>query len=262
MNQPDYLFLIGGSDLEMATIKRLLTDNGFSEGQNIADHHLRWGAKLSDYQNLFNDLRTFVGIELTQDVDPPPRYINIDHHNENSYKSSSLEQVIELLKNDLKLKIEFTRDLQLIAANDKGYITAMLELNATKEEIADIRQRDREAQGVTEEDERLAEESILNHLTVEKGITVVQSLTSHFSAITDRLYPCSKLLIYTDNEMTYYGEGISRLTFAFDELIKQQKAYSGGGEDGFFGINRDGISSLGNCNQAIEQIINLQVNGK
>ncbi len=177
MNQPDYLFLIGGSDLEMATIKRLLTDNGFSEGQNIADHHLRWGAKLSDYQNLFNDLRTFVGIELTQDVDPPPNYINIDHHNKNSYRSSSLEQVIELLKNDLKLKIEFTRDLQLIAANDKGYITAMLELNATKEEIADIRQRDREAQGVTEEDESLVEQSIRENLTIKRGIQLFNPST-------------------------------------------------------------------------------------
>lgn len=236
MNQPNYLFLIGGTDLEMSTIKQILTANGFAEGENIADRHLAWGAKLSEYQNLFNGTQTIVGIELLQDITPTSHYINIDHHNENSHKSSSLEQVIELLKNDLKLKIEFTRDLQLIAANDKGYIPAMLQMGATTEEIAEIRRRDREAQGVTEEDEKLAEQSIRENLTNEGGITVVKSLTSKFSTITDRLFPCDKLLIYTDNELTYYGEGISQLTTAFDELIKQQKAYSGGGQNGFFGI--------------------------
>lgn len=138
----------------------------------------------------------------------------------------------------------------------------MIEIGATPEEIADIRRRDREAQGVTDEDERLAEQSIHHHLTVENGITVVKSLTSHFSAITDRLYPCEKLLIYTDHELTYYGEGVSRLILTFDDLIKQQKAFSGGGENGFFGLNGDKISSIDNCKRAIEQIINLHANGK
>jgi len=96
MNRPEILFLIGGSDLEMLTIKRILTANGFAEGENMADLHLQWGAKLSDYKEFFNNKQTFVGIELTQDIDPPPYYINIDHHNENSHKSTSLEQVIEL----------------------------------------------------------------------------------------------------------------------------------------------------------------------
>lgn len=96
MNRPEIQFLIGGSDLEMLTIKRILTANGFAEGENMADLHLQWGAKLSDYKVFFDDKQTFVGIELTQDIDPPLHYINIDHHNENSDKPSSLEQVIEL----------------------------------------------------------------------------------------------------------------------------------------------------------------------
>lgn len=149
MNLPDFLFILGGADLEMVEIKRLLTANGFAEGKNMADHHLAWGAKLSDYQSLFNDTQTFVGIELLQDIAPPAHYINIDHHNENSFKPSSLEQVVELLENDLKLKIEFTRDMQLIAANDKGYIPAMIQIGATPEEIADIRHRARETLEIT-----------------------------------------------------------------------------------------------------------------
>ena len=241
MDRPDYLFLIGGADLEMLTIRQLLTANGFAEGEKMADRHLQWGAKLSDYQDLFNGKQIFVGIELTEDITPPPHYLAIDHHNVNSNKRSSLEQVIDLLKNDFGIAIEFTRDLQLVAANDRGYIPAMIEMGATQDEITDIRGRDREAQGATEEDERLAERSICENRFVEEGITVVKSLTSRFSAITDRLYPCNKLLIYTDHELTYYGEGISLLILTFKDLIKQQIAYSGGGENGYFGI---GFNSL------------------
>ena len=252
MNRPDYLFLIGGADLEMLTIKRLLTTNGFAEGKNMADHHLAWGAKLSDYQNLFNDAQTFVGIELTLDIAPPPHYIHIDHHNEDSNKSSSLEQVIELLQSDFGITIEYTRDLRLIAANDKGYIPAMLEMGATPEEIADIRQRDKDEQGVTAEDERLAEQSISQHKTIVKGITIVKSLTTRFATITDRLFPYSKLLIYTDHELTCYGEGVLRLSEVFAELSKNWEVYSRGDYKGYWGI------SGGNIDQKlINQIINI-----
>lgn len=237
MDHSSFVFLLGGHDLEMITIKQMLIENGFSEEKSIADHHLQWGAKLSEYQNLFNDVGTFVGVELIPDIDPPPHYINIDHHNENCNKSSSLEQIMDLLKKELGYFIEFTRELQLIAANDKAYIPGMIKMGATSDEIADIRHRDRQAQGVTNEDEKLAEQSIRENLTNENGIKVVKSLTAKFSAITDRLDPCDKLLIYTDNELTYYGEGVSMLILAFDRLIKQKKAYSGGGDKGFFGIS-------------------------
>ena len=118
MNYPDFLFLIGGKDLEMEAILQLLTDNQLQ----VADHNLQWGAKLSSYQTHFNDNQTFVGIELIEDIARPKHYIKIDHHNENSHKRSSLEQIIELMEKYLHLKIEFTRDLQLIAANDSGYL--------------------------------------------------------------------------------------------------------------------------------------------
>lgn len=144
MDHHPYVFLLGGRDLEMITIKRMLIDSGFEEPESIADLNLQWGAKLSAYQNRFNDELTFVGIELSQDIVPPPHYINIDHHNENANKPSSIEQIAKLLG------IELTREQQLIAANDKGFIPAMEALGATREEIVDIRRRDREAQGVTE----------------------------------------------------------------------------------------------------------------
>lgn len=219
MNDAGLIFLIGGHDLEMSEIRRIIEKCGIL----FYDYNLEWDhAKLSAYSNIFNHHNTFVGIELVTDIDPPPHYILIDHHNENADRPSSLEQVADLLK------INLSRRQLIIAANDKGYIPAMLELGATQEEIEEIRLSDRKAQGVTNEDERLAEVSVHNYLTREQDLVIVASLTSKFSTITDRLYPCNRLLIYTDHELTYYGKGVMKLVHSFGDLIKQQKAYSGG----------------------------------
>lgn len=250
MNLPNFLFLLGGADLEMLTIKKILTANGFAEGKDMADFQLQWGAKLSEYKKLFNETQTFVGIELVKDIEPPLHYIEIDHHNENDYKLSSLEQVIALLQRDFSIKIEMTRELQLIAANDRGYIPAMIEIGAVTEEIANIRQRDRVAQGVTEEDERLAEKSILDNRILEKGITIIKSLTDRFATITDRLFPYSRLLIYHNKELTCYGEGVSKLLSISLDLSDNSNTYTGGGPKGFWGISGKNINQ-----ELINQVI-------
>ncbi len=251
MDHTPYVFLLGGHDLEMTTIKQLLIENGFDETESIADHNLQWGAKLSAYQNRFNDEQTFVGIELIQDIAPPPHYISIDHHNENSDKPSSLEQVAELLR------IELTREQQLIAANDKGFIMAMKAFGATSEEIAEIRRRDCEAQGVTEVDERLGKKSIKKNLKEKDGIITVKSLTSRFSTITDRLYPYKRLLIYTKDELSFYGEGTKLLIESFNKLIKEKKAYFGGTGDGYFGLTDQGIAALGGSKAARKKVVEV-----
>lgn len=154
------------------------------------------------------------------------------------------------------LNDQLTREQELIAAHDRGYIPAMIEVGATSDEIAEIRRRDRQAQGVTGEDEWLAEMSIRDHLRVVKEITVVKSLTSRFCAIYDRLYPCSKLLVYDNNELTYYGDGVPALIHAYDHLITQKKAHYGGGSNGFFSIYKDKFTTEG-INQLRQEIILL-----
>jgi len=99
--QANYKYLIGGMDLEMATIIELLEQNGLQ----IINLHLSWGASLSAYKAYFNDQDTFVGIELTQDIEPPKHYICLDHHNENSGTDTLFEHLfsnmicIGMLKN-------------------------------------------------------------------------------------------------------------------------------------------------------------------
>lgn len=240
MTKSQFVFLIGGHDLEMLEICSILDKNNIK----YLDHKLDWSnAKLGSYSNYLNDVDHFVGIELIEDIPLPANYIEIDHHNDNSSKPSSILQIIDLLRDKLDIVIEKSRRIDLISANDSGYIPAMEALNATPDEIIQIRESDRKAQGVTHEDEVLAQESINKYLQIIRGVTVVNSLTTKFSAITDRLYPYSQLLIHTDNELTYYGAGIKKLALKYKNLIKSKKAYIGGGESGFFGISRNAFST-------------------
>ena len=248
MMEISYVFLIGGHDLEMIEIIKILKSLDIT----YFDYQLGWNnANLSTYKDVFNNYEQFVGIELKKDVEPPPKYLPVDHHNENIEKRSSLEQVAELLG------IELTREQQLIAANDKGFIPAMEAIGATPEEIARIRRLDREAQGITEEDERLGEESIQKNRTEKDGITIINSRTPRFATITDRLHPCRQLLIYTTNELDFYGEGTKLLIENFEKLVKENKAYYGGTGDGFFGLTEKGIASLGGIKPALKKVLDI-----
>lgn len=236
------LFLLGGYDLEMITIRDLLISKGYAEismlndikNQNcFADRKLKWGATIISYRDLLSFKDNIYGIELIGSNEPivPENYYIIDHHNERSNLPSSIEQVAEILE------IELTYRQKLIAANDKGYIPAMLAMGASQEDISEIRRSDRLAQGVTEADESLAEKSLKERVTFRNDLMVIESLTPKFSAIADRLFPFRKLLITYDNYFVYYGLGIGQLGENFQDLIKSNKAFYGGGDKGFFGLS-------------------------
>ena len=155
MKNKNLHFFLGGNDLEMKTIKDLLDKQGVA----YSDSNLGWGATTSKYgeeiEKVAKEGKTPVIIELGIDSKLPENTINIDHHNENASKPASILQVCDLLG------IEPTRKMQLIAANDSGYIPAMLEMGATKEEIAQIRYQDRAAQGITPEQENKQKNQLL-----------------------------------------------------------------------------------------------------
>jgi len=247
-NRNQTVFLLGGYDLEMITIKQMLEGR---EDCVVIDKYLRWdNAKLSKYQQELKSLpeHTIYGIELQEDIVPPTNYHRIDHHNDWDSKPSVLEQVAQILD------VELNRYQKLVAANDKGYISAMQQLSATEEEIADIRKRDRAAQGVTEQEEKLAELSLAQHLCKYGGLFVVKSQTSRFSPICDRLFPYQRLLIYTDSEWMYYGAGKAELVKHFADDITQRKVFYGGGDSGYIGSVRC-ASSKAEIEKIVEQII-------
>lgn len=249
--KPKYIFLLGGHDLEMLTIKEMLELHKY----NFFDYDLSWGAKLSAYAAVLNNDDHFVAIELIEDISPPKYYTLLDHHNEFSHRKSSIEQVADLIG------ISLNREQELVAANDSGYIPALIAKGANNDEIARIRKQDRQAQGVTEIDESLAVESISRNLTTYNGITVVQSLTPRFSAVVDRLFPFRSLIIYNDSTLNYYGDNMLKLADHWRELIQEKKAYHGGGPHGYFGVGKDVLDSDGIIemkNQIIELLAKKQ----
>lgn len=222
----NYLFLLGGHDLEMITIRDMLSQHRL----NFIDRNLLWGASWSDYQDVIDtfdwEQGTIIGIELSGMK--PPLARQIDHHNELAHLPASLQQVASLLN------IPLTRQQLLIAANDRGYIPAMRKMGATEEEIQQIRRLDRKAQGVTDVMEEVAENDIQSINTCN-GVAIINTNLTKFSPIADRL-SVPRLLIYNLSELTYYGEDAASLRNLFTKEVATGRMFYGGGVNGYFGV--------------------------
>jgi hypothetical protein len=250
MNLNKRYFLLGGIDLEMISIKKILEKYGIP----FKNLNLLWNnAKLSQYQKYLNNENSFFGIELQEDITLPKYYTKIDHHNNYSHKKSSLEQVADILN------IKLDNFQKLIAENDKGYIPAMIKAGASKEQILKIRYFDRKFQGVTDNDEKLAKQSITNYI-ITNNIYIIKSLTARFSVVVDLLNEDSlkdKILVYNDTKLNYYGKNVLKIVEYFKNLIDKNQAYYGGGENGFFGIVENSISKdkIKNIKETILKIV-------
>ncbi len=247
------VFLLGGKDLEMSYVESMLKLHEVK----YFSCDLGWdNALLSAYDSqlaIYGNDKNFhiYGVELRgcTDID---NYTLIDHHNEKQNALSSLEQVAELLG------VELTREEKLVAANDRGYIGEMLRLGASWDEVRRIRLQDRVCQGVTEEEEELAQRSIDDNLRTVSGITIVEALTDKFSAICDRLYPCRRLLVHNQSTLVYYGEHKDRVVEYLKGAMEQSGAvYYGGGEYGFVGV-ASGEATAQQIIYLVENIVKLQ----
>ena len=207
-----YVFFLGGKDLEMLTIRGLLERTG----QKFYDKGLEWGAKASAYaEDIQFTLDWSKGgvpvlVELEIDIKLPETALVIDHHGDRSSEEASILQVVRILG------CAPTWDQKLVAANDSGYIPAMLREGASLEAVANIRRRDREAQGVTEEMEKQAEEAVSNYREA-RGVIIVHIPHNKFSTVTDRLFSQwedgkENLVVVCDThgpecEVYYFGRG-------------------------------------------------------
>ncbi len=206
--------MLGGADAEMAEIRRVLE----AEGIAFCDKGLGWGAAASAYSDEIaqaaSEGKQVVLVELTRDINLPQGTIEVDHHGDRSSEPASILQVLSLLG------LEPTRMQLLLAANDSGFIPAMLAQGATAEEVAAVRLLDRQAQGITPEQEAEAERAIAE-LEVINGITVVRMSHSKCATVTDRLFDPNQeqrlLILSGDGESNFYGD--RRLC----ELLKGEK---------------------------------------
>lgn len=215
------IFFLGGYDLEMYAIKRLLK----KYNEKFVDKKLKWGVKTSDILDELKKYKDFDKIYLIEYDDDASvlkweNVEHIDHHNENSDKPSSIEQIAQILGHKL------SRFEKAVALNDKGYIPALKNACFNESDIRRIRKLDKICQGVSEEEKKAAEEVKLKKINYFPF--------SHFSPLADRLYfsGIEKFVIYNDNLTMFYGYPVERLK----EIFKDKKTFHGGGTQGYFGV--------------------------
>jgi len=216
MVESSYTFFLGGHDLEMEMIAELLC----REGVPFFDKGLAWGAEVSasayreEITGTLQKGRTPVLVELPNDLGlDPDQIVEIDHHGKKAGadRPTSLHQVFSLLGLPPE---RWTREFDLVAENDRGYIPAMIEIGATKEEIIQVRAADRKAQGITEEEEQAGERAVSEASTLAGGaLTLARLPHTKTAVVTDRMESVlggpgvQNLLILCPSEVDFYGEG-------------------------------------------------------
>ena len=218
---------LGGRDLEMRSIAAVLARR---EGVEVCDARPGWGAGASVYLDGLNaalaEGRHVALIELIDDLPPGvprDRLHWVDHHGERAgtTRPTSLEQIFALLELPAAL---WTRDLELVAANDRGHVAGLLEAGATRAEIADVRGRDRAAQGITSAQEvegRAAARGAVHHFAGR--LTVVRLGHGRTATVTDALAAelggpgYDNLIIMCPGQTAFFGEGrcVARLSAAW-----------------------------------------------
>jgi hypothetical protein len=222
----NHRFFLGGRDLEMVEIRKLLDRHAAGR---IEDKGLAWGAALSAYRpELLAALtrgETPVLIELADDLPADlfdrGRAVVVDHHGPlaGHDRPTSIEQVFALLGLPAEA---WTRHLALVAANDRAHIAGMRAIAATAGEIAEIRAADRAAQGVSAADEAEARRAIAARR--RNGRVILVETTSHTSsAIADLMLPelggpgYERLLVAMPDKVAVFGDGaaIAELAAAY-----------------------------------------------
>jgi len=269
------VYLIGGKDLEMYQIKKRLS----RKGEEFIDKDLIWGAKIEDYADVIGEIlegdKIPVAIELAG-ADTKEGVVDIDHHGDKSGRPASLTQVMERIGKDMSFVDE------LIAANDAGYIPAMEELFEKHRErfemrygkekyekfknklIELIRSKDRQQQGVTEEDEKAAQEALKHAEKTASGTLVVRIPGDKWSAVQDRLFPSfpegkPNVIIVCDTakeaqQVYYFGRG--DVCKALKEHFSAGSSWGGGVGFG----DRKGLGFGGVITKKPEEVIDFVTN--
>lgn len=126
----------------------------------------------------------------------------MDHHDANIEREASVLQVLALLG------LEPNWRQRLIAANDSGYIPAMLQLGATREEIEQIRREDWKAQNISDELINEALTAYRNAQTVN-GVLVIDMEHFCFAPVTDSAFWVQErqniLFKFREGRTLYFG---------------------------------------------------------
>lgn len=210
----DVVFFLGGRDLEMETIRRLLERH--APGR-FADARLEWGAKASAYKRQIEQVlaagKRPALVELQDDLGLDGAALVIDHHGDKAGRgrATALEQVFSLLGLPAE---RWDRWLELVSANDRAHLVGLREVGATREEMCRVREADRRAQGVTPEQEADAEAAARRLEQRFGGRLKIADLPHGRTApLVDRLAPelggpgFETLIVRSPGEVNVFGPG-------------------------------------------------------
>lgn len=249
---PNRLWIVPANDLEALEIHALLAEHG----EAVLRTDQPWGASWEKLEPkiLAEVLRfqksgdgTVFGVELGGKK--PAGAENIDHHyypgDDRSNPLSSIEQVAKILG------VGLSRERQLVAANDKGWIPSLREAGASSEEIAGIRKRDRAAQGITSKQEEQARTDVAG-AKISRGVAIVECSGLPTSAHTDFLEPLAlEILLKSPDRWSYSGPRHKILA----GLKLKENHWSGGKDErGYFGIEKPSEESQGRIMDVIDTV--------
>ncbi len=249
-----YVFFLGGMDSEMIGIKNIL------EKENLLYYskNLSWGAKVDNYDSeilrCISGGKTPVLIELEGDNNIP-NSINIDHHGALSGNDPSIIQAV--------FGIIHRKEI-LLGVSDAEYIGGLIKKGATKEEIDALREMDRIAQGITEEQENEGIEAIKNMQRFDElnDLIIINMSHSKIATVTDRLFldqynkKGQNILILSSekNEINYVVDSRPDL---IKELESNFDGWSGGKEPNkYWGVNNEVNPNMPEQGEIVEFIKN------
>jgi hypothetical protein len=227
--------VVPANDLEALEIRKLLA----SHEEKFCVSAQPWGATWSGLEPEIRDAvgcfraqhpaGEIFGVELGGRNEFGAK--DIDHHlySDGDRRSplSSLEQVAAVLG------AELSHWQKLVAANDRGYIPAMIGAGASAEEVTRIRAADRAAQGLTAGDEADAERDIRERAEWRGFKVLVHCVHRPTSAHSDRLSTAGEILLAGPAEWCYFGPR----HYALAAMDFREDHWSGGSAaSGYFGV--------------------------
>ena len=219
-------FFLGGHDLEMLEIARLVRDELGPDA--VVDRQLPWhAAKASVYAGDIrctieaNRLPVLVELDLAGLPDEMLAQCHVvDHHGEHAGadRPTAIEQAFALLQLPRE---RWTRRLALVAANDRGWIPELRAAGASPAEIEALRREDRAAQGITPSEEADAGRACREAVRDEgSSVLIVRMNHSKTSPAFDRLALAAgtndppDTLIVSPDEYNFSGDGARVLRLA------------------------------------------------
>ncbi len=211
-------WVVPKNDLEAVVIGQLLKEGGevvFTTAQN-------WGASWASLEvEILQEIEGFdtvYGVELAGAA--PANGVNVDHHiyeGDDRYRpESSLEQVAEILG------VSLDQYQLMVAANDRDYIPGMqqqgailgMDEEAIQKIVKKVRSQERMVQGITPEEEAVAEEAMATKEVLAPRTFLVKMAHSKCAPVTDGLFGKYDhlLVVSEDGETNYYGSLVSEFT--------------------------------------------------